>query len=42
VTRLRLAGLGRLGGALERSVAHFNATVGAFESRVLPQARRLS
>jgi DNA recombination protein RmuC len=38
-----LAGhLGRLGGALERSVAHFNATVGAFESRVLPQARRLS
>jgi DNA recombination protein RmuC len=38
-----LAGhLGRLGSALERSVAHFNTTVGAFESRVLPQARRLS
>jgi DNA recombination protein RmuC len=37
-----LAGhLGRLGGALERSVAHFNASVGAFESRVLPQTRRL-
>lgn len=37
-----LAGhLGRLGSALERSVAHFNGTVGAFESRVLPQARRL-
>jgi DNA recombination protein RmuC len=37
-----LAGhLGRLGSALERSVAHFNATVGGFESRVLPQARRL-
>lgn len=33
--------LGRLGGALERSVAHFNSSVGAFESRVLPQARRL-
>jgi DNA recombination protein RmuC len=33
--------LGRLGGALERSVSHFNATVGSFESRVLPQARRL-
>jgi DNA recombination protein RmuC len=38
-----LAGhLGRLGSALERSVAHFNTTVGAFESRVMPQARRLS
>jgi DNA recombination protein RmuC len=37
-----LAGhLGRLGSALERSVAHFNGTVGAFESRVLPQARKL-
>ena len=37
-----LAGhLGRLGGALERAVAHFNGTVGAFESRVLPQARKL-
>ena len=37
-----LAGhLGRLGSALERSVAHFNSTVGAFESRVLPQARKL-
>lgn len=37
-----LAGhLGRLGNALERSVAHFNGTVGAFESRVLPQARKL-
>ena len=37
-----LAGhLGRLGGALERSVAHFNAGVGTFESRVMPQARRL-
>ena len=33
--------LGRLGSALERSVAHFNGTVGAFESRVLPQARKL-
>lgn len=41
----RLSGLsghlGRLGSALERSVAHFNGTVGAFESRVLPQARKL-
>jgi DNA recombination protein RmuC len=33
--------LGRLGSSLERSLAHFNASVGAFESRVLPQARRL-
>jgi DNA recombination protein RmuC len=33
--------LGRLGSALERSVTHFNSTVGSFESRVMPQARRL-
>ncbi|HXK22012.1 MAG TPA: DNA recombination protein RmuC [Myxococcota bacterium] len=33
--------LSRLGNALERSVAHFNTAVGSFESRVLPQARRL-
>jgi DNA recombination protein RmuC len=30
-----------LGGALDQSVRHFNATVGCFESRVLAQARRL-
>jgi len=33
--------LGRLGSALERSVTHFNSTVGSFESRVMPQARKL-
>lgn len=33
--------LGQLGSSLDRSVRHFNATVGSFETRVLPQARRI-
>jgi DNA recombination protein RmuC len=33
--------LASLGGALDQSVRHFNATVGSFETRVLAQARRL-
>ncbi len=41
----RLAGFadhfGRVGTALERTVAQFNAALGSWESRVLPQSRRL-
>ena len=33
--------LGKLGGALERAVGHFNGALGSFESRVLSQARRM-
>jgi len=33
--------LGQLGGSLDRTVRHFNATVGSLETRVLPQARRI-
>ena len=33
--------LASLGGALNHSVEHFNATVGSFETRVLAQAKRL-
>lgn len=33
--------LGRLGTSLGRAVEHYNAAIGSFESRVLPQARRI-
>jgi DNA recombination protein RmuC len=32
---------GRLGGALGKAVDHFNAALGSFEARVLPQSRRI-
>jgi DNA recombination protein RmuC len=33
--------LGRVGSALGKSVEHYNAAIGSFDARVVPQARRL-
>ena len=40
--RTMSANLKRLGGSLEGALKHYNATIGGYESRVMPRARKFS